>query len=384
MDKAYRNKHYPPSSFRSKPADPNPSNGPVTVPNPAHHSLEGPTSSTISQLIASFSDLGIAASLPPTDHSPPPSCPISTVPPELLTEILAYTAIFDVASFARLSLVCKRLAHLVATSDLIWKRVCLGSEFGFANMHYTWRCAIDGTPLQEDDDDEDFGGSILSDVDAIEGSGLQAPTINFSLTPAYPTYQSMFRTRPRLRFNGCYISTVNYVRPGASSPTQITWNTPVHIVTYYRYLRFFRDGTCVSLLTTSEPVDVVHYLTREHMHSGHTVGSTLPSAVMRNALRGRWRLSGPESGGIKGNELGQPEAEGDVRIETEGPDREKYMYKMQLSLKSASASKGARNNKLIWRGFWSYNKLTDDWAEFGLRNDRPFFWSRVKSFGMGY
>ena len=27
--------------------------------------------------------------------------------------------------------------------------------------------------------------------------------------------------------------------------------------------------------------------------------------------------------------------------------------------------------------------LTDDWAEFGLRNDRPFMWSRVRSYGMG-
>ena len=384
MDKAYRNKHFPPSSFRSKPADPNPSNAPVTVPNPAHHSLDGPTSSTISQLIASFSDLGIAPTPPPTERSPPPPCPISTIPSEILTEILERTAVLDVASFARLSLVCKRLAHLVATSDLIWKRICLGSEFGFAGMHYTWRCAIDGTPLHEDDDSNDLGGDILGARDAVEGSDPEASALSLSLNAAYPTYQTMFRSRPRLRFNGCYISTVNYVRPGASSPTQITWNTPVHIVTYYRYLRFFRDGTCVSLLTTNEPVDVVHYLTREHMHSGHAVGSTLPSAVMRNALRGRWRLSGLVIGGVKEDEAREAEAEGDVHVETEGPDREKYVYKMQLALKSASASKGARNNKLIWRGFWSYNKLTDDWAEFGLRNDRPFFWSRVKSYAMGY
>lgn len=384
MDKAYKNKHFPPSSFRPRPADPNPSNAPVTVPNPAHHSLDGPTSSTISQLIASFSDLGIAPTPPPTEHSPSPPCPISTIPSELLTEILERTAVLDVASFARLSLVCKRLAHLVATSDLIWKRICLGSDVGFSGMHYTWRCAIDGTPLHEDDDDDEVGRDTLGSIDAVDGLNFEAPTVSLSLNATYPTYQTMFRSRPRIRFNGCYISTVNYVRPGASSPTQISWNTSVHIVTYYRYLRFFRDGTCVSLLTTSEPVHVVHYLTREHMHSGHAVGSTLPSAVMRNALRGRWRLSGPVAGGLKGDEGRKAEAEGEVHIETEGPDREKYMYKMQLALKSASASKGTRNNKLMWRGFWSYNKLTDDWAEFGLKNDRAFFWSRVKSYGMGF
>ena len=61
----------------------------------------------------------------------------------------------------------------------------------------------------------------------------------------------MFRNRPRLRFGGVYISTVNYVRPGASLPNQqMTWSTPLHVVTYYRYLRFYRDGSCISLLTT--------------------------------------------------------------------------------------------------------------------------------------
>ena len=35
---------------------------------------------------------------------------------------------------------------------------------------------------------------------------------------------------------------------------------------------------------------------------------------------------------------------------------------------------------MVWRGFWSWNRLTDDVAEFSLRNDKPFFWSRVGRF----
>ena len=50
--------------------------------------------------------------------------------------------------------------------------------------------------------------------------------------------------------------------------------------------------------------------------------------------------------------------------------------------RSAKAG-GAKNIKLAWRGFWSYNKLTDDWAEFGLKNDKAFWWSRVASYGLG-
>ena len=43
---------------------------------------------------------------------------------------------------------------------------------------------------------------------------------------------------------------------------------------------------------------------------------------------------------------------------------------------------GARNNKLGWKGFFSYNTLTGDWAEFTMRNTKPFFFSRVKSYGV--
>lgn len=246
-------------------------------------------------------------------------------------------------------------------------------------MHYDWTCDIHGLPLGDDGE----GGYLLGSTADTELPQLQPPT-PLSDDPAtrsllYKTYASswrqMLRARPRIRFNGCYISTVNYVRPGASSPTQISWNTPVHIVTYYRYLRFFRDGTAVSLLTTAEPADVVHYLTKDNMHTYHS--GAMPSAVMKPALRGRWRLSGSTDGANNGT---VHEAEGDVHVETEGVDA-KYMYKMHFSLRSAG--RAAKNNKMTWRGFWSYNKLTDDWAEFALRNDRAFFWSRVKSYGMG-
>ncbi|MCJ1254256.1 hypothetical protein MMC24_002070 [Lignoscripta atroalba] len=382
VDQTYKNKHFPPSSFVSKPTNSNPSNTPVTVPNPAHHSLEGPPASTISQLIASFSSTSIEGIPPPTDHSPLPPCHIGVMPSEILIEVLLRTAVLDVASFARLSLVSKRLAYLVATEDRIWKRICLGSEVGFGAMRYSYVCTLSGEPLPTDGYREDNLLKDLTQLTLDPDSITPTPIDPFPLTSTYPTYRHMFRTCPRLRFNGCYISTVNYVRPGASSPTQISWNTPVHIVTYYRYLRFFRDGSCVSLLTTSEPADVVHYLIKEHMHNHHTAGSALPTAVMKNALRGRWRLSGLEPLSKISNT--QPtEPEGDVHIETEGVDP-KYMYKMHLSLKSGSHRQGAtKNNKLVWRGFWSYNRLTDDWAEFGLRNDRAFFWSRVKSYGMG-
>ncbi|KAL8679686.1 MAG: hypothetical protein Q9186_004048 [Xanthomendoza sp. 1 TL-2023] len=390
VDRIYKNKHFPPSNSKIKPTNPNPSNAPVTVPNTAHHSLDGPQTTTIDDLIASFSHSAIPTAPPPTEGSQPPPCPISKIPSEILVEILLRTAIADIASFARLSAVCKSFAYLVVTEDRIWERICHGYEYGFAAMHYNWKASIAGAPLPETELSSDgyLNISTLALTPSIPFSTIRPlllPPLSLNLT--YTSYRQMLRTRPRLRFNGCYISTVNYHRPGASNTySNATYISPVHIVTYYRYLRFFRDGTVVSLLTTNEPADVVHHLTKENLHSHHNKESMLPSAVMRHALKGRWKLSGslhsPNMDTAQANDH-HIEKEGDVHIETEGVDP-KYMYKMDLGLRSAGRAGATRNNKLVWKGFWSYNRMTDDWATFALRNDRAFFWSRVRGYGMGW
>ncbi|KAJ4984074.1 F-box protein pof7 [Stagonosporopsis vannaccii] len=383
----YKAKHFPPSFFKNRPKlqpqEPNvsakapkphenPNNAPATVPSTAHHSLHG-LSPSLQTLLTEFSTLSISGESPPTDLSPAPPCPIASLPEEILVQILEHLAVQDLAAFVRLAQVCKRLAYLVNTEDQVWKRLVLGNEYGFAAMHYSYTCQIDGRPLGDDDE----GGFVLGDGSDEEDTSPTPPSgeaITQMLVPSpYPTYRTLFYRRPRIRFNGCYISTVNYQRSGAASTMSLTWGSPIHIVTYYRYLRFHRDGTCISLLTTSEPADVVPYLYIEHMHRNH---GNLPSAPMKDALLGRWRLSGPEIPGIVDGEK-----EGTLIIETAGATP-KYFNKMMLSL--SSAGRHTKNNKLTWQGYWSYNRLTDDWGEFGLKNDRAFYWSRVKSYGMSW
>ncbi|KAL9021780.1 MAG: hypothetical protein Q9185_001015 [Variospora sp. 1 TL-2023] len=395
VDRIYKNKHFSPSTAKIKHANPNPSNAPATVPNTAHHSLDGPPTEPVAQLIVSFSNSSIPAAPPPTEGSSPPPCPIARIPSEILVEVLLETAIADIASFARLSIVCKRLAYLFTTEDRIWERICYGHEYGFAAMHYTWAVTVTGHPLPSPlgiselqlSEPIDLSALTLNPNAAISTHFVPSASPPLLLSPLYPSYKAMLRTRPRIRFNGCYISTVNYHRPGASSaPSTATYTSPVHIVTYYRYLRFFRDGTCISLLTTAEPADVVHHLTKENLHIHQkNRESMLPSAVMRHALKGRWKLSGSLSDPSTAHDdqgKSASEPEGDVHIETEGVGP-KYMYKLHLSLRSAGRAGSTRNNKLAWKGFWSHNRLTDDWAAFTLRNDRAFFWSRVRSYGKG-
>lgn len=326
--------------------------------------------------MAGFAGLSIEPAPAEIENTPAPPCPIADLPEELLIHILTDLAIVDVASFARSAQVCKRLAYLVNTTEQIWKRVCTGHEVGFAAMHYEWQTEVKGgrivpeVPVDEDDivtEKRPSPNSLEASTELLKRS--------YSLS-----WRQMFRTRPRIRFNGCYISTVNYQRPGQASTNQLTWHSPIHIVTYYRYLRFFRDGTCLSLCAVNEPIEVIPYLTKDFQENKLKVkvdpALALPQSVMNAAHRGRWRLSSAADH----PDVSEQEAEGDVYVETEGVGN-KYIYRMELNLRSVG--RAARNNKLAWKGYWHYNKLTDDWGEFGLRNDKAFFWSRVKSWGMG-
>ncbi|CAP69465.1 uncharacterized protein PODANS_1_11280 [Podospora anserina S mat+] len=395
VDQNYKAKHFPRAKFPQKMAAPK-SGDSSTAAAPGDAKADQPQ--TMKELIASFAGLSIEPVPPEIEGMPQPPCPISNLPDEILVHILRDVAVADVGDFVRLAQVCKRFAFLVVTEDRIWRRICLGVEFGFGGMHYHWQRQITWEPLAEEDLEREAAEEAAAVEAFTQSSGATSPTETEQedgfVVPVFDlekraekladestantlaffnslygsSWQRMFRLRPRLRFNGCYISTVNYVRSGMANSNSITWGAPIHVVTYYRYLRFFRDGTCLSLLTTAEPNDVVHHLTRETYashHSGH---------VMESALKGRWRLA--RAGDNPGASLS--EVEGDVMVETEGVS--KYVYRLDLTLKSAG--KGARNNKLAWRGFYSWNRLTDDWAEFTLRNDKPFFFSRVRSYGV--
>ncbi|KHN94556.1 F-box domain containing protein [Metarhizium album ARSEF 1941] len=406
VDRRYREKHFPQHSKQQQQQQ-----QPLAAPAAASSTPTQTTASAdgapaaedssvalpIKDLVSSFAGLQIAAAPPEIDGAPPRACPLSSLPSELLIHVMQDVAALDVGDFARLSLVCKPLAYLVATEERIWQQVCLGARFGFAGMHHRWSRTVEWEPLEGRRDDAD------ADADA-DAETTATVTGCLALVPdTYATWKAMFRARPRVRFNGCYISTVNYVRTGQASASQATWGgAPIHIVTYYRYLRFFRDGTAISLLTTSEPTHVVQHLTRDllHLHRRDTAGSAVPahppSAAMQRAHKGRWRLSSPGTGIDADADDASPPSpspspssraasrrrrrEGDLTVETEGVDP-KYMFRMDLSLRTAG--KAARNNKIVWRSFFSYNNLTDDWAEFTLKHDKPFFFGRVRSYGTG-
>ncbi|KAJ5536330.1 hypothetical protein N7513_009516 [Penicillium frequentans] len=403
VDKSYRNKHY--AHVWKKSTQPAPGTEAVeadAVPAKTTAPVELETIPT-AELIASFANLPIPPAESLVENTPPPPCPIAKMPSEVIGEILRYVALRDPATFGRVALVCKRMAYHFAHEQQIWRAVCQNPEFGFAGMHYTFACDIYGNPVYTLDG--------VRYTPFPEGGSFEIPK-------PLSSWSQVFQSFPRIRFSGIYISTVNYTRPGAQSTHQtVSWNSPIHIVTYYRYLRFYPDGSVISLLSTTEPVDVVPHINKENMMAARAIshkqhqrqladqgqslsGATDPvPAVAQNALRhahrGRWCLTSPvprpessveeENTGAGPNGTDESSDPRDIVVETEGVDP-KYVFTMHLSLRSPSASKShvnpSKNTKLVWRGFWSHNKLTDDWAEFGLRNDRAFVFRRVRGWGI--
>ncbi|KAJ5103181.1 hypothetical protein N7532_003710 [Penicillium argentinense] len=402
VDKTYRNKHFAHVWNKKPTAQPLPSDTaavPVTVPAAASAETEVlPTS----ELIASFAHLPILPAEPLIEKTPPPPCPIANVPSEVLIVILRHVATRDPSTFARMALVCKQFAYHFAHEQHIWKQICQRPEFGFQGMHYDFACDVIGQPIYT------LRGERYTPFP--EGVALEIPK-------PLSSWSQVFQSYPRIRYTGIYISTVNYMRAGAASAFQnVSWNSPIHIVTYYRYLRFYPDGSVISLLTTTEPVDVVPHISKENMILARTTkrgahqlqASTDPGKsfsgaadyvppvamnTLKYCLRGRWRLASPvatEDDEEQGLECapGQEPAPFDPRdlvIETEGAASQ-YVYLMNLSLRSPNASKShtnpSKNTKLVWRDFWSYNKITDDWAKFNLRNDRAFVFRRVRGWGL--
>lgn len=68
------------------------------------------------------------------------------------------------------------------------------------------------------------------------------------------SWKRMLLERPHLRFDGVYVSRNTYLRTGVAE-----WNVKnsVHLVLYFRYLRFFPDGT-FSYRTSPDPLAKVH------------------------------------------------------------------------------------------------------------------------------
>jgi F-box protein 9 len=107
--------------------------------------------------------------------------------------------------------------------------------------------------------------------------------------------------------DGVFIAVVTYLRRGESSNA---WTSPTHLVTFYRYLRFYPTGLVLSLLTVDPPATVVKMLN--------------PTLRVQGLTIGRWRLRGDE---VECWGLEDPSVE---------ENRRKYSFRMNCRLRSTA------------------------------------------------
>jgi F-box protein 9 len=227
-------------------------------------------------LIATFSELSLLPQIEPED--PQKQCFLAALPDELLLHIILQLSLSSLSSLSRTAQVCKKLLLLTTAEASLYKTLC---------KHYFEPFSGVSERLLGD-----FGGD----------------------------WRRMLIERPRLRFDGCYIATCHYLRPGVND---FSWNTPIHMVTYFRFLRLYPDGRVISCLTTVEPREVVHSLSWSGIWG------------LKGVSEGRWRMT----------------ETGEMNVEVRGPRG--YVFVMELMVKSTVRGK---HNKLAWMGFHSINQ----------------------------
>ncbi len=149
-------------------------------------------------------DCSLRDTSPPEAEEESRPFPVSSLPDELLLRVLSFLSASSLCSASR---TCRHW-HALAREPRLWRSLC--SE--------QWS--------------QDY---------------LLASTL------AQLYADSWFRMRSRrpvLRLDGVYCAKVSYVRKGVA---EWTFNTPVHSVVYYRYLRFLDDGRALWCTSFDQP-----------------------------------------------------------------------------------------------------------------------------------
>ncbi|KAJ3271512.1 hypothetical protein HDV01_006563 [Terramyces sp. JEL0728] len=135
------------------------------------------------------------------------------IPFEILILIIKRSLQFDIYNYMKLSLTSSWMREALK-DESIWRYLCIAHHF-------------DHPPL------------------ALAG---QLPLYRDS-------WFAMWMKKPRVRYDGCYISRVSYVRRGMSETLSLS--QVVHLVTYFRYLRFYPNNQFYLLTSFTEPIEMV-------------------------------------------------------------------------------------------------------------------------------
>ncbi|KAG5357604.1 F-box protein [Yarrowia sp. C11] len=179
-------------------------------------------------------------------------CYLLEAPSEIIIDILEHLAIQNTLDFVHFSATCKRVYDLAKT-ERIWQQLSMLSfpDQVMSEEYRQWLLS-GGQEVGEDDTEEQELNRQLAMV------SLTDPEQHICDTLYASSWHYMYLTRPRLRYDGVYIAKCSYIRPGGTSNMTQAWNTPMILVEYYRYIRFFPGGKCFVMQKTTHPEDVVY------------------------------------------------------------------------------------------------------------------------------
>lgn len=170
------------------------------------------------------------------------------------------------------------------------------------------------------------------------------------------SWRDAFVHEPRVRMNGAYIATCQYIQQGMSEEN--VWVHVLHVVEFFRYLRFFPNGRCISWLTTERPADVVHRLE--------------PGLRAKGCATGRWQCLSEE---------GEAPARRGATIvmhDLHDPTLPGYTFQMTLHMRPSPG----RWHRLDMLEYASLNLRTGEVLPIPHKHARPFIFSRVLGYGV--
>ncbi|CUM63705.1 uncharacterized protein PRCAT00001289001 [Priceomyces carsonii] len=291
--------------------------------------------------------------------------PLMSLPSEVWNKILEHLIVMEPDSWFNFSITCKRNAYLGFGSSQLWQKLCYlvyPNQIYYENLV----CMQNRTPSEP----------------LINSDSLPVPLDQLVVLSQYKnSWKYMLRHRPFIKFGGCYISVVNYYSEGGKTEFSDSWSNPVRTITYYRYLRFYPDGTCVKVLSSLEPNKVVPYLLKlntlrslQHLDSTDLENGNNSSHIKEShkIYHGRWCLT----------------TLGEVHIEINEGSVPYYDFYYRFEIKSLGGI--FIHSKLTWIKYFAIRKKlpgeshqderVGEEINFSLKNEKPFKFLKVRSY----
>lgn len=190
----------------------------------------------------------------------------------------------------------------------------------------------------------------------------QRISINNLLTEKHRNdWRTLFIDQPRVRMNGAYIASYQYTRPGVHEEN--VWVRVIHVVRFYRSIRFLPDGRVLSFTTTDPPQDTVRKMD--------------PAFYAKGFATGRWTMH-PD--GLADDEiLGRPKGAKIVIDDLNDKTLSRYNFRLIFKLDGRNRGKWDRMEMLEYE---SINLVSGEICPLPMNHKKPFHFSPVRSYGI--